>query len=193
MNDLIQDIINDQAGRSAILDAAMKLSANDLVFLIAPLLLLLWFWPVSTANQAQNQRVAALAFLSTCLALALGMLISHLHYEARPFVSDRSTRLLISHAVDNAFPSDHATVAFAVAGTVVWFKRRPGVWLLGAATLIGVARIYVGVHWPSDVAGAALLGLLSATLLRNCEGLLVKPQRALAGLIPQVFAAEPIQ
>lgn len=62
---------------------------------------------------------------------------------------------------DPAFPSGHATRAFAVA---LFLSLRTRDWRWGAplfayAALVAVSRVYVGVHWPSDVLAGALLGL----------------------------------
>jgi glycosyltransferase 2 family protein len=57
------------------------------------------------------------------------------------------------------FPSGHTTMAFALAATVAPTLPRPWrplPWVLAAA--VGLARLYVGVHWPADVVGGAALG-----------------------------------
>jgi undecaprenyl-diphosphatase len=61
---------------------------------------------------------------------------------------------------DPAFPSGHASRAFAVALFLTLRSRRWrwGVPLLGYAVLVALSRVYVGVHWPSDVLGGAILG-----------------------------------
>jgi len=78
--------------------------------------------------------------------------------EARPFAHDSDTVLLVKHGLDNSFPSDHATVAAAAAvvAALAW-RRWAAVFLLGAV-LVGLARVYAGVHYPGDVAGGWLIG-----------------------------------
>jgi undecaprenyl-diphosphatase len=56
-------------------------------------------------------------------------------------------------------PSNHAANAFAAAETVGSFEPLLLVPLLGIAALIAYSRVYVGVHYPSDVIVAALIGL----------------------------------
>jgi undecaprenyl-diphosphatase len=191
LNDRIQDFINGSAGHVWLLDKIMKLSAQDLVFLVAPLLLLLWFWPAIEVDRAANQRIAAITALSVIVALAAASAVGHLVFESRPFIADLSTRLLIRHSADNSFPSDHTTLAFAAAGAMLYWKRTLGLVVLASAVLVGIARIYVGVHWPSDILGAAVIGLVSGLLLAQVAPLLVAPQRRLAALLPSVLVARP--
>ena len=58
MNDAIQDVINGRAGHVQFLDDIMKLAAKDLVFLLVPLILLLWFLPGARAGRAFRPPIA---------------------------------------------------------------------------------------------------------------------------------------
>jgi undecaprenyl-diphosphatase len=64
-----------------------------------------------------------------------------------------------------AFPSGHATVAFACATVIAWAAPRLAVPVYLLAGAIAFSRVYVGVHWPLDVLGGAALGVLVATAL----------------------------
>jgi undecaprenyl-diphosphatase len=59
-----------------------------------------------------------------------------------------------------AFPSGHTTTAFACATVLAWWSPRLAVPAFVLAAAIGFSRIYVGVHWPLDVLGGAVLGTL---------------------------------
>jgi undecaprenyl-diphosphatase len=155
------------------------------------LVLLLWFWPAQAVERASNQRIAAITALSVVAALAVASIVGHLVFEQRPFMVDLSTRLLIHHSADNSFPSDHTTVAFGAAGAILLWKRVVGAVVLIAGALIGIARIYVGVHWPSDILGAAAIGLIVGLSLARLAPLLIAPQRLLATLLPPVLVANP--
>jgi undecaprenyl-diphosphatase len=191
LDDSVQDAINGLAGHVGFVDLVMKVSARDVIYLAPLLLLALWFWPAESRERALNQRVAVAAFFGVLLAIGLAALLGSLHVEPRPFVSDSTTRLLINHAADNSFPSDHASVAFAVGGAIVWWRRSLGALWLGFALLIGVSRIYVGVHWPQDVAAAACAGLLAGGALALIVPLLATPQRWFSRILPSFLVPSP--
>src|SRR4051794_33136679 len=98
---------------------------------------------------------AASAGLAALIGLAANAVLGNLWFHERPFAAHpKQTVLLVHHAADNSFPSDHATVAFAVAFAVLAFHRRLGLALLAGACVVGLARILVGVHYPVDVAAS---------------------------------------
>jgi membrane-associated phospholipid phosphatase len=71
-------------------------------------------------------------------------------------------------ATSLSFPSGHASRAFATATLIALGTRRyVGVSVLSLAVLIGLSRIYLGLHWPSDVLAGALLGVLMAFIMRS--------------------------
>ena len=103
------------------------------------------------------------AALSAGLALTLAKVISDLVARPRPFVEHpHAAHLFIKHAADYGFPSDHASGAFAIAVALLLRHRRAGLLALVMATLIGVGRVMIGVHYPTDILGGALLGTLCA-------------------------------
>jgi undecaprenyl-diphosphatase len=112
------------------------------------------------------RRATVAAVLSAGLALAAAKLISELVDRARPFVADADgVHLFSAHAADPGFPSDHATAAFAIATAIVLRKRGWGIFALGAATVLSVGRVALGVHYPSDVLAGAALGAAAALVL----------------------------
>jgi membrane-associated phospholipid phosphatase len=114
----------------------------------------------------RSKLAAMSAGFSVLVALLGNAVLGHLWYHARPFVDHpRQTVLLVHHGADNSFPSDHASVAFAIAFALLVFHRRLGLLLLAGAIGVGLDRIFVGVHYPVDVAASVLVGLGAALLV----------------------------
>jgi undecaprenyl-diphosphatase len=148
--------INGLAGRSRIVDAIMVGGAKFLPVVFALALVGLWLtW------RPTNQRAAFLAGISGLVALGIGQLIGMALPRPRPYLSHQ-VNLLISRTMDTSFPSDHATLGFAVAVLVWRFNRRAGTALLLIALLLAFTRVFVGAHYPSDVLGGAVLGTLTS-------------------------------
>jgi len=82
----------------------------------------------------------------------------------RPCHELENVRLLVSCGGKHAFPSSHAANSFAVALTLAYFYRRYTSLCLALASLVGLSRIVVGVHYPGDVLGGFILGGLCAGL-----------------------------
>ena len=115
---------------------------------------------------ASWRRAAVAAGLSAGLALAIGKLIAGLVDRARPFVTHpAAVHLFARHAADASFPSDHATASFAIGVSIVVRKRRWGIVVLVAAVILSVGRVALGLHYPSDVLGGAVLGSATALML----------------------------
>ena len=97
-----------------------------------------------------------------------------------PFAVQAAT-LLLPPSHDPSFPSDHATFAFAIAVGLFLVSKRVGVLALILAALIGLARVYTGEHYVSDVIGGALIGsgamLAAARARRVLEPLLASALR----------------
>jgi undecaprenyl-diphosphatase len=110
-----------------------------------------------------------LASVSALAAAALGLLanqlIAQLWHRDRPYQAHHAVHTWVARSHDPSFPSDHATAAFAIAFAVLMFDRLAGALFLAAATLIGLGRVIVGVHYPGDVLAGALVGLACALVV----------------------------
>lgn len=80
--------------------------------------------------------------------------------RVRPCDVNTTVRLLIPHPEGFSFPSGHTGASFAAAAALFFGKTRMGVPAFIMAALIGFSRIYLYVHYPTDVLAGALLGIM---------------------------------
>lgn len=116
---------------------------------------------------------------------AIAATLSAAVWAPRPF-ADGSAMNFLGHAPDSGFPSDHATLAFALAFGLL--RRRPPrlrkAWLASCAVALAVgrARVFLGAHHPGDIVGAAAVGLASAVTVATRAGrALLSPLDKLGG------------
>ena len=105
------------------------------------------------------------AGFSALLALGVAHLITDVWARPRPYVAHPDVHLFIAPSPDASFPSDHATAAFAIAVALFLRHRKVGWVALGLATVLSIARVAVGTHYPGDVVAGAALGATAALVL----------------------------
>lgn len=164
MNDAIFKMIYGQAGQFPALDTFAAVFSQNAHWLVAALLLVYWL--------KGNQKSTIFALFTVMLALLFGQIIGTVYSHPRPFMADAAVHSLIPHAADSSFPSDHALASFSLAFAIWRTNRKWGVGLLALAVMIGLGRIFVGVHYPADIAGGAVAALLAALAVIRAERLL---------------------
>lgn len=156
--------LNDFAYEHAWAGDLAKFFAQYAVFVLVAVVALIWLAGPGRAGRSERHAAFA-AGTATILALIIVQVVNHLYDRTRPFVH-HAHHLLIAHGKDASFPSDHTSGAFAIAFTLLLFGRR---WLGWAAfalsVLIGVARVMVGVHYPTDVLSGVLVGAIAALVV----------------------------
>lgn len=158
MNQAVFLWINSLAGHVYLLDVFFKVMATDSPYLFALFYVVLWFGLPRRDTDTRRALIVSVGVAAG--AIAVSALIGHFWYVPRPFVVlGARDNLLIQHKADASFPSDHAAFAFALAFTMLRRKTWIGWANLVAAIAVAIGRVWVGVHWPTDVVGGAALGL----------------------------------
>lgn len=98
--------------------------------------------------------------ISLVAMLVIGnIFLKNLIARPRPCWVDQSVTLLIANPKDYSFPSGHTFAAFAAAFTIFLHHRREGILALAVAGVIAFSRMYLFVHYPTDILGGMILGI----------------------------------
>ncbi|HYF93853.1 MAG TPA: phosphatase PAP2 family protein [Symbiobacteriaceae bacterium] len=163
MDWLVFRSINRWAGQSPVLDAVM-MALGGWVSLVGPLLFF-GFWFMPGPSRPRRRLAVVLAGIAVLIGLGLTDVPSFVMSRDRPWETHRVTVLVANPPAGASFPSQHvAATAAMVAGLGPHLGRWSLVaWLLtvGAA----LARVFVGVHYPSDVLVGFLMGWLAGAVV----------------------------
>lgn len=155
-------LLNASAHPPASILAVALLLAQWAVYLVPLALTGAWLW-----GKPAWRGTLLHSALTGLLALGVNQMIGLLYYHPRPFAMGVGHTFL-AHAPDSSFPSDHATLIWSVGLSLLPERNlrslAAALFILGWA--VAWARIYVGVHFPLDMAGALAVALFSATLCR---------------------------
>ena len=156
-------LLNGLAALNDGLEDPFEFLANQAELMFVALLAVAFLAKGRLASVRARHGVVAAA-LSALLAIAVAHLISGVWDRPRPFEAHH-VHLFVTPSADPSFPSDHATAAFAIGVALLLRNRRIGWIALVMAAIVSLSRVAVGVHYPSDVLGGALLGALAALAL----------------------------
>lgn len=152
--------INATPASPAWLLALATFIARELIYGVPLLSAALWLWGPGQKLSAQRQLVVKIA-LALAISVFLSWLMGHLLPHPRPFAEGVGHQFL-HHSADDSYPSNHGTVSFTFAlAFLCWHRVWSGLVLLAVACAIAWSRIYLGVHWPLDMVGGLLLGMLA--------------------------------
>lgn len=165
-------LINGLSGRVAIFDWLAIFLADYLGYFLILGATILFFQEKKWRERFYFFSLAALSII-----LSRGILteaIRFFYYRPRPFIT-LGIHPLINPDMTGSFPSGHATAYFALATVVYYFceknkegiSRRWQLWFIGLTVGMGIARIFIGAHWPSDILVGAIIGIGSAYLVKQ--------------------------
>lgn len=137
--------------------------AKYLLYIIAIALAVYWLRSPRVERLEFAATVAAALVLAYGVARLAGLFFSHI----QPFAAV-GFEPLIPHEVDNSFPSDHTTLAAALAAIAGLYNRGFGVLLWVLAVCVAAGRMLAGLHYPVDVIAGILIGGLAAVVASYC-------------------------
>ena len=167
--------MNQFARRSAPFDEAIRAIATlDLLKGTLFIVLLSWFWCSKAADRQRYREVIVATMIASFCAIILGRLLAlGLPFRVRPmqrtdisFVEPYGE--VLQFRGWSAFPSDHAMLFATLATGLCFISPVVGlVMYVYSATFIGLPRIYLGWHHPTDLLGGAALGILAGVVANS--------------------------
>src|SRR3989344_9231798 len=136
--------------------------ASFLIWFMFGGLFVLW----SVDGKIKRQQVIH-ALASFFLAWIVTDIIKKLFPTLRPFEVTGAIPLTIFARGDGAFPSGHTASSFALATSLFLHDRRVGTGFLAAAGIVGLGRILGNVHYPIDIVGGAVIGIVISLLIEK--------------------------
>ncbi|MBX6354139.1 MAG: phosphatase PAP2 family protein [Thermoflavifilum sp.] len=177
-------VINQHAGQNPALDHLMVFLAKYSLETYAILFIIAWF--ALPRREVDRRHGLVVAFVGGVIALIINTIIGAIWYRPRPFVAlpHDQVHQLINHPNDTSFPSDHTAGGWGFASGS-W--GRTARWLSWVFTILSlgvtIARVYVGVHWPTDVLAGVVVGLVSGAIARAFSG----PLEHVSNLLMRIF------
>ncbi|GAA3998768.1 undecaprenyl-diphosphate phosphatase [Allokutzneria multivorans] len=164
MRDVLFDLINGMAGSSPALDGVMLFAAGPLIYLLFAAAGIVSLLAMRKRDRTTNLWMVGQVGAALLLGFLVNRVLRMMAFHERPFQT-RPVTQLVEHEPGVSFPSNHATAAITVALVVGIFVSALWGWLLALpALLVAFSRVFVGVHWPSDIVMGGIVGVV-ATLI----------------------------
>lgn len=152
-------ILNNLTGQSRVFDMLIIfLGAYFQYFLVIFLFLFLYF---SKYSKQQKFRMFWVTIISTVIArFGIVEIIRFFYHRPRPFALHQIHQLLSEN--EWSFPSGHAAFFFAMATAIYLYNKKWGLYFFIGAIFMNISRIVAGVHYPSDIIGGMIVGVIVA-------------------------------
>ncbi len=153
-------MINDLGKQQTYLNPTLVFIAEYMVFLLAIAVIIFWFTRIN-----KNRMMVICGTITFVFSEIIGKVAGKIHSNNQPFAELSNVNKLIEKAVDNSFPSDHTILFFSFCVTFWIFSKKLGYLWVVLAFLVGISRVWVGVHYPADVIVGAIISTFSALIV----------------------------
>ncbi|WP_273122991.1 phosphatase PAP2 family protein [Metabacillus sp. HB246100] len=144
-------LINQLANKSVWMDRMMIYASNELRFLYPLAVCMLWI------RKPKKIKIPSETLVSVLMCMLISNAIKKVKDLPRPFIT-RKANVLLPSKEDSSYISKHTILAYAVSTTIYLYNKGLGIFMYGFSTLIGISRVWTGVHYPFDILRSALLG-----------------------------------
>lgn len=152
-------VLHTLAGQSKTMDMLIVFCGDYLAYILG----IAFFAYLYFTNYSWRQKVEMFWVAVVAVVLSRGVITEVIRlfiHRLRPFAALQFTPLIQDSAW--SFPSGHSTFFYSLSTVVFLYDRRWGAWFFVVTVIITFARVAAGVHYPSDILGGALIGVVSA-------------------------------
>ena len=161
----------------AVLNFINSYCHNPVLDRIMPLITYLgdmgFVWVIISVVLLANKKYRRTGIMVICALIMASLLgdgiIKNLIQRPRPCVDIPAFKLLIAKPLSYSFPSGHTATAFAATGVLAKAFEKYRIYIILLASMIAFSRMYLDVHYPTDIIGGIILGFFCSAMVNICS------------------------